>query len=464
MKSEIFSRERNVVVIRTEHEAGEVGKALNRTVRDFSNKADIKGFRKGHIPRKAIELFMGKNVIYKETLERLANEALKTVMNEYELDLVAEPKFKLGNLAEGKPLEIEFTFEARPDVELPDIGSLAAERIVYKVHDSDVEEGFRQVLESNARVEPADEDRPVVAGDIVEVRYSSYDAPADGVTRELEKDRTNTLFLPNLRRDFADAITGHRPNEELSFDIKLEDDYPDPKLAGRTTRYELRILNLMRRTVPEASDETVSQISRGKYNTVDELKSDIRKQLEDDASARSEASLQQSALEALARNAVIDIPDGMVDRQYRAMRGERDGRLRRDLSQSLDDYLANNNLSVDEYDARLRKNAEATVRNSLALNALADRDEILYTSDDINAEIMKMAAEMGVNAQRLADSLGKNTEEFSNVVSRVRTKNTIKYLASKVSVTERERDYNSAQPRDAEDTEPRAHEEGDAGQ
>jgi trigger factor len=467
LKSEILSQEGNVVVVKTEHEAGEVDKAVNKTIRDFSNNANIKGFRKGHIPRKTLELFMGKNTIYKETLERLANGALEAVVSEYELDLIAEPKYKLGDLAEGKPLEIEFTFEARPEVELPDIGSLTAEKTVYKVQDGDVEEGFRRLLESSAKMEPTGEDRPAEASDIVEVRYSSYETSEDGVVRDVEKDRVNTFPLSNLRSDFVDAIIGHRPNEELSFDVKLEDDYPDPKVAGKTARYELKILNLMKRVVPEANDETVSEISRGRYNTVDEIKSDIRKQLEEDAAARGEASLQESALKELVKNAGVDIPDSMVDRQYRAMRAEQDGRLRHDISQSLDDYLANNNLSVDEFDGRLRKNAEETVRNTLVLDALADRDEILYTSDDISAEIMEMAASLRVNAQRLADSLGKNTKEFANVVSRVRTKNTMKHLASMVSVVEREQDYNSALPHGhdhgekTEDAEPHAHDEGE---
>jgi trigger factor len=460
------------MVVKTEHEAGEVDKAVNETIRDFSQNANIKGFRKGRIPRKTLELFMGKNAIYRETLQRLANKALHTVMNEYELELIAEPKYKLGDLAEGKSLEIEFTLEARPEIELPDMGSLVAEKIIYKVRDSDVDEGLRQVLESSAKVEPTDEDRPARIDDIAEIQYSSYDTDAGGVC--IEKDRKNTFFLSNIRSDFANAIIGHVPAEELSFNITLEDDYPDPKLAGRTIRYDLEILNFMRRIVPEANDETVREISRGKYNTVDELKSEIRRQLEEDASARSEASLQESALTILAENTEIDIPDGMVDRQYKIMRGEQDRQLQRNVGQSLDDYLANNNLSVGEFEGRLRKNAEERVRNTLVLDALAERDGILFTSDDINAEIMTMAAAMRVNAQQLADSLGKNTQEFTNVASRVRTRNTIKHLASLVSVTEREEDYHAPHPHNhdhnheheeaAEDTGPHTHDEGAAEQ
>jgi trigger factor len=470
VKSEIISQEHNVVVVKTEHEASEVDKAINKVIRGFSKNINIKGFRKGHIPRKTLELFVGKNVIYRETLQRLANEALEAIVNQYELDLIADPKYKLGVIAEGEPLEIEFTFEARPEVELPDIGSLTVQKVVYKVHDSDVEEGFRQVLKANAGVEPSGEDRPIQANDIVEVQYSSG-TTKDGAALELDKDKTTTLFLSNLRSDLVDAIIGHRPNEELSCDIKLEDDYPDPNMAGHTIHYELKVLNLMRRVVPEASDETVSVRSRGVCKTVDEFKSNFRRQMEDDASALAEERLRESALKALAENTRVDVPWSMIDKQYRAMRSEQDQQLRRETSQSLDDYLAANNLSVSEFDERLRKSAEATIRNTLALNALADRDEILYTSDDINEEIMEMAAARGINAQQLADSLGKNTKEFSNVAAKVRTKNAIKHLASLVSVVEYEQDYNSLyapgpQSGETEDAGPsvQTHDEGDAEQ
>ena len=126
----------------------------------------------------------------------------------------------------------------------------------------------------------------------------------------------------------------------------------------------------------------------------------------------------------------------MVDRQYNAMRREREGRVRRDLNRSLDEYLKFNNLDVEEHDSTLRRNAEEIVRNTLVLDALAERDEINFTTEDINEEIMRLANSMRVNPQELADSIGKNREEFASIVARVRTRNTMNHLASKVQVQE----------------------------
>jgi trigger factor len=437
LKSEILSQEGNVIVVKAEFEAGDVDRAVNETIRELSGKANIKGFRKGHVPRKTLELYFGRAAIYKETMEHLVSQALDIIVSEYDLDLVFEPKGKFGEISEGRPLELEFTFEVRPEVTLPDIASLSAEKTVFEVEDADVEASFRQILESNAVVEPIDDDRPATPNDIVEAQYSSFVIQGNGNQKKMEKENKNVLYLDMLRSDIAESIVGHKPAEEFSFEIKLEDDYPDSRMAGKTVYYEMEILNFMKRVIPEAVDEKIMEISKGRYPTVDALKSDLREQMEESARERSEASLRESAVKVLVDAAEVDIPESMVNRQYDAMRREHDSRLQNELRLSLNDYLANNNLSVDEFDNNLRKRAEVVVRNTLVLDALADRDEISFTSDDLNEAIIVMANNMKVNPQELADSLGKNKQEFTALAMQVRTKNTIKHLASMVQVIEK---------------------------
>jgi trigger factor len=447
LKSEILSQEGNVVVVKAEYEAGEVDGAIGKTVRGLSKNANIKGFRKGHVPRSTLELFFGKSAIYKETLERLASDALEEVVTEYDLDLVTDPRIKLGELVEGGPLDVEFTFEVRPEVELPDVASLSAERIIYEVGDEDVDEGLRQILESGARLEPTVEDRPAVKDDIVEMQYTVSVVRDDGELKELDRDKKNTVALSMVRDDIAEAVVGHKPAEIFTFDLSLEPDYPDSRMAGKTVRYEAEVLQFMKRVVPEATDENVAEISRGRFGSVDEIRSELRSQLEANASARSDASLQESAIKALAAAASVDVPATMIDRQYMSMRREQDAMLRSDIKQSLDEYLQNNNLSVDEYEGGLKKRAEELVRNSIVLDALADRDSISFTNEDLNEEILRAANAMRMNPQEFADSLSGDRQEFAAFASRVRTKNVAKHLASLVQVTERREKFSAGDVR-----------------
>jgi trigger factor len=216
----------------------------------------------------------------------------------------------------------------------------------------------------------------------------------------------------------------------------LEDDYPDARLAGTIVRYDMEILQFMKRVVPEATDEKVEQISKGKYKTVDEVKMELRKHMEDDAKKRSEASLSESAVMALAKASEVDVPESMINRQYELLREKHDNGIRQGLNQSLDEYLTENNLSVEGYESTLKKRAENMVRNTLVLDELAEKEEISFTANDLNEEIMATANAMGVNPQKLADDLSKNKEEYIRLTSRVRTRNAIDFLVSKVVVWE----------------------------
>ena len=439
MKSEILSHERNVIVVRSEFDSSEVDGAVKHVVRELSNKAGIKGFRRGHVPRKTLELYFGRSVIYEEALEKLAKQSLDTVVNDYELDLITEPKVKPGDFAEGKPLELEFTFEVRPEVNLPeDLSELSAERVVFEVTDADVDESLTRFLDSAAELLPIEEDRPVESGDIVSVEYSSWLVEEDGSLKDLEKDKKTTLHLgvETLRSDVSEPVVGKRLAEEFEFDIKIEDDYPDKRMCGATVRYAMEVLEILSRVVPEATDEKVNELTKGAYATVDALKTVMREQMEQDAKERSESTLWTSSVKALSQAAEVDIPESMVQNQFSVMRRERENEVKRDFNIDFEEFLKINNRSVDEHDAELRERAAQMVRDTLVLDALADRDDVNFTSDDINEEIMRVARTMRVNPQELADNLSKNKEEFTSFIMRVRTRNTMIHLASKVTVAD----------------------------
>jgi trigger factor len=114
LKTEVVSQEKNIIVIKAEFEAEQVNKAIDSTIKDLSKKANIKGFRKGHVPRKTIELYFGMKGICAEALEKMVPEAIDKMIEEYELSLIAEPKLEPGELIENEPFTLQVTFEVTP--------------------------------------------------------------------------------------------------------------------------------------------------------------------------------------------------------------------------------------------------------------------------------------------------------------------------------------------------------------
>lgn len=435
MRSEILSQEKNVVVVKAEYDAAEVDSAVAAAIKDISGKVNIKGFRKGHVPRKMLEMYIGRKAIYNEVCDNIRQSALDEIVSEYDLDLIAQPKVEMSEFKEGAALTVTFTCEVKPEVKLPELSELEAVKTVFTVTDENVDAAVKQFLEANSVLEPTDDDREIGAEDIVEVQYTSYRVTGDS-QKELEHERKSVLNLPVVRKDIADAVLGHKPADEFEFDITLQDDYPDKRLAGAHIRYAMEILNFMKRSVPEENDENIERISNGTYKTASELRAEFRRRLEESAAEQSEETLRDSALSALCDAAEIDMPEAMIERQYDSMRSDYESQIKAELNVSLDEHLANTGVDANVYKSDLRKSAERILRNSLVLDALAVRDEISFTSDDFNDEIMRMARSMGANPQELADYLSKNRNEFTNVAIRVRNRNTLKHLASLVKVKE----------------------------
>lgn len=435
MKYEIVSQEKNIVVTRVVYEAHEVDEAVSASVREISSRVNLKGFRKGRAPRRALEMFVGRGAIISEAARALAERAIDEAAEGLDIISVAPPSVGTVDLKEGQELTFDITFEARPEVTLPDLAELSAERTVYTASDQDLETEIERLRDGAATLEPTDEDRPATAEDIVEVQYSSSQVLEKG-DKVLERERKTVFHLSTLRSDIREPIVGHKPAEEFTFEIKMEDDYPDKNLAGARIRYEMEIVRFRRREVPEMTDDLARALSGGRLETVDALRDEVRKALEGLAKDRSESSLRESALEALSKAAIVDVPDTMVLRQYDAMRSREEEQIKNATGKSLEEYLAETETKPEDYERELKESAARIVRNTLVLDTLIEREEISFTQDDLSAEIIEMAQNMRMNPQTLADQISGDRDQFIALADRVRHRNGLKYLAEHVEAVD----------------------------
>lgn len=446
MKSEILSQERNVVVVKAEFDASEVGRAVGKAVRALSESVNIKGFRKGRVPRKMLELYAGRGAIYRDAAERLAQESLNSIVSEYELRLIAEPKLKLGELVEGSALDLEFTLEVRPEVTLPDLSTLEAERTLFPVTDEQVEEAFNQILESASEFATVEEDRPASAEDCVEVECEVWKARA-GEDRELvdEKKKSNiNLADENLRKEIKDAVIGKNTGDKFVVEIQAPVSNGQEGEPEVYYYYDLEVLRLTKRVVPEHTDEKIAEITKGKYETAEALRAELRKQMEDTAREKSDATLRESAVKALVKAAEVDVPESMIERQRQAVRRNHEAQVEHDTKMPLDKYLESIDMSREEYDNNQKERAEETVRGALVIETLAEAEDISFTSEQLTMEVYNTAAAMRVNPEALAAALRENEDEFNALTARVRNRNAVDHLITKVQVREVESALSSA--------------------
>jgi len=171
LRSEIISREKNKVTILIEVQKENLARKIEETAEELRAKANIKGFRKGRVPRKVLEMHLGIDYIRSEAIEKMLPSYLDSVIKEYELELIADPSLSIETIEPDSPLRITATFETRPEVELPDLETLTVVAKKFNVTDNMVGEAIKRMRENHAGSVPVS-DRVSRKGDIVEVEYS----------------------------------------------------------------------------------------------------------------------------------------------------------------------------------------------------------------------------------------------------------------------------------------------------
>ena len=452
LKTEVVSQEKNIIVLKAEFDAEQVNKAIDMTIKDLSKKTNIKGFRKGHVPRKTIELYFGMKGICVETTEKMVPEAIDKMIEEYELSLIAEPKLEPGDLKEGEPFTLQVTFEVTPEVTLPEIDTIEAEKTVYIPTEEMRDENIARLLEAHSEIVPTYEEREITKEDFVSVKYTSSVVDQDGNASPVENDQKTEIDLSqeNMRPEVVDSIIGKKPGDTSAVEFSVEDDPQNKELAGKKMRYEIEILGIMKKVTPELTDEKVIEITKSKHKTTDEFKEEVMSQLKAAAEQHSQDSLKDSAVEKLCDLSEVELPDTLVERQKQAMRADQAQRIKKDSGMEIEEFFEKSGMDKEEYEKELDEAAKVVVKRALVLEALADANDIEWTPEELNAEIHRIAISSRIDPKKLHDYIYDDRDRLFEMAEKIRNRKTVDFLITKVKVNETEDENKSEAKEDTE--------------
>ena len=440
MKTEVVSQEKNIIVLKAEFDAEQVNNAIDKTIKDLSKKANIKGFRKGHVPRRTIELYFGMKGICAEALEKIVPEAIDKMIEEYELNLIAEPRLEPGDLKDGEPFSLQVTFEVTPDVTLPDIEAIEAEKTLFEATEAMRDENIVRLLESRSELAPTYEEREITGDDYVSVKYTSSVVDPEGNVSPVESDQKTEIHLgqQNMRPEVVEAIIGKKPGDTATVEFSVEDDPQNKDLAGKKMRYDIEVLGIMKRVTPELTDETVIEITQSKHKTVDEFKEEVMSQLKAAAEQHSLDSLKDSAVDKLCGLSEVELPETLIARQKQAMRDDQAQRIKKDSGMEMEEFFEKSGMDKDGYENELEDAARVIVKRALVLEALADANDIQWTPEELNAEIHRMAVASRIDPKKLHDYIYEDRGRLFELAEKIRNRKAVDFLVTKVIVKEAE--------------------------
>lgn len=386
MKATVEKIEKNYITLEIEVEAPQVDEALHRAYRKLVHRVNIPGFRRGKAPRRVLENFIGKAPLYDEALDFLLPQAYKHAVESTAIEPIDRPEVEVVQLEEGRPLIFKARVEVKPEVNLPEYRGMEVVKKKIPVTDADVENALKAIQERHARLVSV-EDGEVVAGDLVTVDFQGYldgearpDLRAEGYTYEVGSGR--------MPEEWEKGLLGVKLGEERDIKIAYPSDHPEQQLAGEEVTFHVAVKEIKRKEVSPLDDEFARDVSE--FDTLEELKEDLRSKLEEDAARRAEAEVRRQAISFVVDKSEVEIPEVLVERQIDSY--IEDLKRRAEANRVyLDEYLERRGTTLEALREEFRPEAERRVKTDLVLGAIAKKEGIRVSEEEIEEKIKEMA-------------------------------------------------------------------------
>lgn len=370
-----------------------VQKGFKTAVSRIANQVKIPGFRKGKASRTILEMHFGKAAVEAEAKDIVINDALNQALRDEKIIPVTQPEVKEDKFSEKEGAAFTATFVKRPEVELGEYKGLEAEEEKPEISDDQVMAEIQRAAEQSARLEMAEEGAVLKKGDYAVIDFKGF---IDGEAFEGGEGKTYPLeigsqsFIPG----FEDQLEGHKAGDDVDVKVTFPESYFVDALKGKEAVFKVHINDVKRKQLPALDDAFAKSISQ--FETMDELKASLKQQMQLHAIQQAEEAYHQKLVNQAVANAKVDIPHEMVEQKIDEIVEEIKLNLEAQ-NQKLEDYLKRINQTMEQLRKNYEKTAEEQVRQGLVLEAIADKEDLQVTNQDLSMEVYSMAQQFNVD-------------------------------------------------------------------
>ena len=384
----------NMTELVVEIDAESFEKAVEAAYQRQKKNISMPGFRKGKVPRKMCERTYGENVFYEDAINALLNMELPALIVDNKLNVADTPKVEVTAVSKEDGVTMKVICVTKPEISLEGYKGIEAPKVVKEIADEDVDQQIESMRQRNARVVSVD-DRAAEMGDEVNLNFEGFfgDEAFDGGKGENYQLKLGSgQFIPG----FEEQVAGHNIGENFDVTVTFPEDYQMDEYAGKEAVFHCSINSISHEELPELDDEFVKDTSD--FDTVDELKADVRKKLEENAENAASNSFENAVTLKLIEKVTDPIPHCMFEHRADSLMNQFANQLKAQ-GISMDLYLQYTGMTQDALKETYLERAENEVKLRLALEKVAELEKLEVSDEDLEAEVNRLAEENNLTAE-----------------------------------------------------------------
>ena len=391
-------------------------KGVNAAYMKARKNIQIPGFRKGKAPRKMIEAMYGTHVFYEDGLEEIFPEVYEEAIVKQDVKAVGRPSLTDMDISDDGIVTITISTDVYPEVTLGAYKGIEVEKAEVNVTDEQVQAELDRMAQNVASTETVE--RAAQMGDTANIDFEGFDngVPFDGGKGDnFDLKLGSGQFVPG----FEEQIVGMTAGEEKDIDITFPENYHEG-LAGKPVVFHVKLNKVTETVVPAQDDEFAKDVSE--FNTLDELKADIRAKALESAEKQSASAFEQACVEKAAENTTVDMPKALIEAELDTQM-ERFGYQLQMSGYSMEQYAKMMGGDVSTMRNAFRPAAEKQAKINVTLEKIAEVENISVSDEEINAELESLASQYQLELEKV-----KSMVPVEEITASLKTRKAVKVI------------------------------------
>ncbi|MEU9876874.1 trigger factor [Streptomyces phaeochromogenes] len=374
----------------------ELKDSLDAAYKKINQQVTVKGFRKGKIPARVIDQRFGRGAVLEEAVNDALPKFYTDAVNEAELNVLGQPEVDITELKDGETLNFTAEVDVRPAIEIPDYSGIEVEVDAVEVSEEDVDKAVEELRErfaSTAPVERAAEDGDVVTLDL--------EAKVDGEVLEdgVASGVSYTIGSGELLDGIDDAVKGVEAGGEATFASELK----GGSAAGKEAEVTVKVTQVAKRELPELDDDFAQLASE--FDTLEELRGDSRKRLENMKQYDQATQAQERVLEKLLELVEVPVPEKLLEDEINTRKHNLEHHQLGQMGLDLEKYLEIQGKTAEEFDAETKEAAVKGIKTQFVLDELVNKEKLNVNQEELTEHLMRRAASSGMSPDQFAQQV-----------------------------------------------------------